>query len=404
MRYPIAAAIVAGICLCVPCVAGAQDWHGILGDIAGRAANKAADKAMDKATQPSQPAPASGSPARPANASQPGSAAAPAAASDAQSSGQPPFKAYQNYDFVPGDQIVFDDDFHTDADGEFPAHWKLLKGQGVINIMQGAPVFALTEGNYAEVAPRVRTASYLTDSFTVEFDFYPKTGGYEQLIAFLVAGGNEEQLVFGKSVSSAYFEQDFSANYPGNTDGFLDKWHHAALVYKNGQIKCYLDQYRVLVIPDAGKLKPESVKFGGIGSQEGPLLFKNVRIANGGDMTLIQKFAKDGRAVTHGILFYVGQATVRPESMGTIRQIMAALNADSSLKLEIDGHTDSDGDAARNLMLSGARADAVRKILIDQGVDASRLVAKGFGATKPIDSNATPEGKANNRRVELVKV
>ena len=51
---------------------------------------------------------------------------------------------------------MFDDDFRTDADGEFPAHWKLLKGQGVINIMQGAPVFALTEGNYVEVAPRVR--------------------------------------------------------------------------------------------------------------------------------------------------------------------------------------------------------------------------------------------------------
>src|SRR5579872_3747681 len=145
MRYPMTAAIVAGICLCVPWVAGAQDWHGILGDIAGRAANKAADKAMDKATQSSQPAPASASQAKPANASQPGSSAA--AASDAQGSGQPPFKAYQNYDFVPGDKIVFDDDFHTDADGEFPAHWKLLKGQGVINIMQGAPVFALTEAS-----------------------------------------------------------------------------------------------------------------------------------------------------------------------------------------------------------------------------------------------------------------
>jgi hypothetical protein len=80
-------------------------------------------------------------------------------------------------------------------------------------------------------------ASYLSDSFTVEFDFYPKAGGYEQLIAFLVAGDNEEQLVFGKAVASAYFERDFSAHYPGNSDTFLDNWHHGALVYKNGQIK-----------------------------------------------------------------------------------------------------------------------------------------------------------------------
>src|SRR6185437_8312133 len=127
---------------------------------------------------------------------QPGAAAASPDIAAAQNAGQTPFKAYQNYDFVPGDKIVFDDDFHTDTDGEFPAHWKLLKGQGVINIMQGAPVFALTEGNYAEVEPRVRTSSYLSDAFTVEFDFYPQTGGYEQLIAFLVAGDNEEQLVF----------------------------------------------------------------------------------------------------------------------------------------------------------------------------------------------------------------
>ena len=90
--------------------------------------------------------------------------------------------------------------------------------------------------------------------------------------------------------------------------------------------------------------------------------------------------------------------------MGTIRQIMAALNADGSLKLEIDGHTDSDGDAAKNLALSSARAAAVRKVLVDQGIDGSRLIAKGFGAGKPIDSNSTAEGKANNRRVELVKV
>jgi OmpA-OmpF porin, OOP family len=414
MRHPIGAAIVAGAVLCGP-LASAQDWHGILGNLADRAAQKAADKALEKATEPTQPssasAPGTSSSSVGASASQssssamqPGSSGGSATAAMPEASGQAPFKVYQNYDFVPGDEIVFEDDFRTDTDGEFPAHWKLLKGQAVVNTMQGAPVFALTEGNYAQVEPRVRTSNYLSDSFTVEFDFYPKSGGYEQLIAFLVAGDNEEHLVFGKSVSSAYFEHDFSASYPGNTDTFLDHWHHAALVFKNGQVKCYLDQYRVLVIPDAGKLKPQSVKFGGIGSPDSPLLFKNVRIANGGGMTLIEKFAKDGRAVTHGILFDVGQATVRPESMGTIRQILAALNADSSLKLEIDGHTDSDGDAAKNLALSSARADAVRRILMEQGIDGSRLVSKGFGASRPIASNATPEGKANNRRVELVKV
>src|SRR5438874_47414 len=80
------------------------------------------------------------------------------------------YKAYQNYDFVPGDQIVFEDDFRSDPDGEFPAHWKLLSGQGVVNKMQGDPAFALTDGNYVKVAPRIAAAKYLGESFTVELD------------------------------------------------------------------------------------------------------------------------------------------------------------------------------------------------------------------------------------------
>ena len=65
------------------------------------------------------------------------------------------FKTYQNYDFIPGDRIVFEDDFASDRDGEFPAHWKLEKGQGVVNKVQGEPALALTEGNYATVEPRM---------------------------------------------------------------------------------------------------------------------------------------------------------------------------------------------------------------------------------------------------------
>jgi outer membrane protein OmpA-like peptidoglycan-associated protein len=80
------------------------------------------------------------------------------------------------------------------------------------------------------------------------------------------------------------------------------------------------------------------------------------------------------------------------------------LKDNPALKVEIGGHTDSDGDAARNLSLSQARADAVKAIITNSGVDASRLTGKGYGATKPVDVNATPECKANNRRVEFTKM
>ena len=76
------------------------------------------------------------------------------AGGDAGSAAPVSLKTYANYDFVPGDQIIFEDNFADDADGEFPAHWNLEKGQAIINKIGGVPAFCLTEGNYAEVSQK----------------------------------------------------------------------------------------------------------------------------------------------------------------------------------------------------------------------------------------------------------
>jgi len=315
------------------------------------------------------------------------------------------FKSYQNYDFVPGDKILFEDDFRSDTDGEFAAHWKLLGGQAVVNKFQNDSAFMLIDGNYVKVEPRIKTPAYLSDPFTVEFDFFAKNGGdaFRHFMVFLRNGGDERSVTFGSDTGTGGLEHDLSGHYPGDEVAFVDKWHHAALVYKNNQLKCYLDQYRVLVVPDFGFVAT-SVAFGGIASPEDPLIFKNVRVATGGGMNLIDKLTKDGRIITHGILFDVNQSTLKPQSMGTISQMVTLLKDNPSLKLEIGGHTDTDGDGAKNLTLSQARADAVKKIITDAGIDAARLTTKGYGATKPMDVNTTPEGKANNRRVEFTKI
>jgi OmpA-OmpF porin, OOP family len=91
-------------------------------------------------------------------------------------------------------------------------------------------------------------------------------------------------------------------------------------------------------------------------------------------------------------------------SAPVIKQIAQALEKNPNLRLLIEGHTDSVGDAAHNMDLSRRRAEAVRAVLIGQfNVEASRLSAAGLGSTKPVDSNDTPQGRAQNRRVELVK-
>jgi OmpA-OmpF porin, OOP family len=314
------------------------------------------------------------------------------------------FKVYQNYDFMTGDKIVFEDDFRNTQDGEFPALWDLLSGQGVVNLMNGEPVFALTEGNYVKVAPRVKSDVYLEDPFTVEFDFFSKAGGGEGVQVFFKTDVDDEKFIFfGTEVRTGYSQNDLSATTPGGPEGFLDKWHHGALVYAKDQIKGYIDQSRVLVVPHAG-FKPQAVRFGGIADPEHPILLRNVRIANGGGMNLLDKLMKGGRIVTHGILFDVNKAVLKPQSMGTLNGVAKLLTQNPGLKLEVGGHTDSDGDAAANQKLSEARAAAVKKTLVDIGIDGSRLTTKGYGASKPIDSNATPEGKANNRRVEFVKL
>lgn len=114
--------------------------------------------------------------------------------------------------------------------------------------------------------------------------------------------------------------------------------------------------------------------------------------------------ASDGRLALYGIQFDTNKSALKPESVETIAQIAALLQAQPALKLDIVGHTDNVGAADANLRLSQRRADAVVTSLVeDHGIDEARLSAKGEGMNVPVADNATEEGRAKNRRVEIVK-
>ncbi len=118
---------------------------------------------------------------------------------------------------------------------------------------------------------------------------------------------------------------------------------------------------------------------------------------------MLDALNKDGFLALYGILFDTGKDTIKPESEPVLAEIVALLKGNPSLKLSIEGHTDNVGKPESNQALSQRRAESVKKYLVGKGIDGPRLETKGWGDTKPVADNRTEEGRAKNRRVELVK-
>jgi OOP family OmpA-OmpF porin len=197
--------------------------------------------------------------------------------------------------------------------------------------------------------------------------------------------------------------------YPGYdekgeiTSGY---WRHMAISFNTRALKVYLDDARVVNIPNLG-VNPEGLTIccdpmNTVGTQGINRFIKNIRIAEGA-VKLYDKLMQDGKIVTSGIRFDVNKATIKPESMGIINAIYDLLKDHPEINLSVEGHTDSDGDDSFNQDLSERRAQAVVDRLVTLGIEGSRLSSVGWGERQPAGPNSTSEGKAANRRVEFVK-
>ena len=332
------------------------------------------------------------------------------------------FKSSTQYDFVPGENVIFFDDFSQDAIGDFPALWTANSAGEIntINIAQGN-WFNLnsTDGNYF----------YLNDinfpkNFIIEFDIVPKkTGGR-------IAAG---LLLYGESKRK---EMDNNPN-PGNggimisiekqnwnTWGYkegekekitgsskvnpvvAEKVNHVIIWFQGRRVRIYHQETKVLDIPtniyDGVKLSRLCFRLSR-GASCGAYI-SNLRITDASpDMR--SKLITEGKLVSYGIYFDVNKDVVKSESFGTIKQIADVLKENANVKIKIVGHTDSDGDDKSNLDLSQRRAASVKSVLVKEfGIDASRIETDGKGESEPLAKNDSVINKALNRRVEFIKL
>ena len=119
--------------------------------------------------------------------------------------------------------------------------------------------------------------------------------------------------------------------------------------------------------------------------------------------SMFDTLQQDGRVAVYGVSFDTGRSELRPESETVLVQVLALLESHPDLNLSVEGHTDNVGSPTANAALSARRAEAVRAWLVGRGVAASRLSSAGHGDTRPVASNDDEEGRARNRRVELVR-
>jgi OOP family OmpA-OmpF porin len=116
---------------------------------------------------------------------------------------------------------------------------------------------------------------------------------------------------------------------------------------------------------------------------------------------VIPEKIKQFTGVIQGITFEHNKAAIRPTSKPTLDKAAAVLKEFSQLRIAISGHTDNTGTREKNVQLSTERAESVKKYLVEQGIDASRVETRGAGPDEPVDSNATPAGRERNRRIEF---
>ncbi len=307
------------------------------------------------------------------------------------------------FDFVPGDSVMFLEDFTQDDLGEFPARWHLSNGTFEVAEMEKERWLrcASDDGHV-----RMKVPPHLPEFWTLEFDAYGfDTGSYLSVNALTSGGSTVWETMYPHSGKNMMFRcgDVFSTTALAGTP--VVGRHHVMFMGRGSALKIYMDCERLASAPDVsgpGAAAEFDFRLWAPGKEVRPMI-TNVRFAEG--CRPAKDMLAEGKLVTYGIHFESGSDVVQPDSAPILRQIAAYLTSMPAVKLKISGHTDNVGKPASNLDLSKRRAAAVANLLATQfGMAAERMQPDGKGDTQPLSGNAKPEGRAMNRRVEFEKL
>jgi OmpA-OmpF porin, OOP family len=324
-------------------------------------------------------------------------------------------KVWENYDFVPGSRPLFLTDFSEDKVGNFARRLKYRSGPAEVVERDGAKVLRVT-GRSTFLIPIGRT---LPERFTFEIDVIapePKDGEHDlhEMLTFeggadVNRGPQSASVVWMTSLAwiAGGGQSSPSSNVavPAAMLPLL-RGHvaHLRVLMDGPYFKMYVNERRLYNIPELPVRRDSVIRVSVNASEDEVVYFTGFRIAESETDVLYDALAAKGRWATQGILFATGKADLQPESRPVLKEIASTLKEHTDLQILIEGHTDNVGSPAANLTLSDARAAAVKAALVaDFGIDEARITTKGLGDTKPAVPNTTAEGRAQNRRVEVVK-
>ncbi|MAM19924.1 MAG: OmpA family protein [Christiangramia sp.] len=329
---------------------------------------------------------------------------------------------YQNFDFVPGDKILVFDNFSADNPGDFPAKWDTNGSGEVVNLSNSNDKWLML-ANKSSYLPHTQK---LPAEYTIEFDLQArglttKTSSQAMLELWFDAENGYRKAATSSSVMIPFClfidpgiqvrkisngQQEIYNEIENDIRDVIQNQFHVSVAVNKTRLRVWLNEEKTVDVPrllNEGKASYFKLYPRGFNDNSEQLLITNFKIAEGG-VDLRNKLLTEGSFSTTGILFDSGSDVIKPESYGVLKTIAEALG-DGELNIQIIGHTDSDGETAFNQQLSEKRAASVKsKLVQDFGISAQRITTSGKGESAPVASNDDDAGKAQNRRVEFVKI